>query len=84
MSQADVIETNPSPLQGSDYLRQILKAPVYEVAQVTPLQTMDRLSTRLNNHIGLKREDRQPVHSFKLRGAYNMMAQLAMNKNKLE
>ncbi|HIF9523028.1 TPA: threonine ammonia-lyase, biosynthetic [Photobacterium damselae] len=77
MSQADVIETNPSPLQGSDYLRQILKAPVYEVAQVTPLQTMERLSTRLGNHIGLKREDRQPVHSFKLRGAYNMMAQLS-------
>lgn len=77
MSQADVIEATPSPLQGSDYLRQILKAPVYEVAQVTPLQTMERLSTRLGNQIGLKREDRQPVHSFKLRGAYNMMAQLS-------
>lgn len=61
---------------GADYLRDILRAPVYEVAQVTPLQAMPRLATRLGNQIQLKREDRQPVHSFKLRGAYNMMAQL--------
>ncbi|MGF1693647.1 threonine ammonia-lyase, biosynthetic [Photobacterium kagoshimensis] len=65
-----------TPLSSADYLRDILRAPVYEVAQVTPLQTMARLSERTGNQIQLKREDRQPVHSFKLRGAYNMMSQL--------
>ncbi|KDM92005.1 threonine ammonia-lyase, biosynthetic [Photobacterium galatheae] len=63
-------------LSGADYLRETLRAPVYEVAQVTPLQDMERLSSRLGNRIQIKREDRQPVHSFKLRGAYNMMSQL--------
>ncbi|MCP4955033.1 threonine ammonia-lyase, biosynthetic [Photobacterium aquimaris] len=63
-------------LSGADYLRNILRAPVYEVAQVTPLQNLTRLSARIGNHVQLKREDRQPVHSFKLRGAYNMMTQL--------
>jgi len=62
---------------GADYLRQILRAPVYEVAMVTPLQAMPRLSARLNNQVQLKREDRQPVHSFKLRGAYTMVASLS-------
>lgn len=61
---------------GADYLRQILRAPVYEVANVTPLQAMPRLSARIGNQVQLKREDRQPVHSFKLRGAYNMVASL--------
>ncbi len=61
---------------GAEYLRQILRAPVYEVAMVTPLQDMPRLSARLGNQIQLKREDRQPVHSFKLRGAYTMVASL--------
>lgn len=61
---------------GADYLRQILRAPVYEIAIVTPLQDMPRLSDRIKNRVQLKREDRQPVHSFKLRGAYNMVANL--------
>ncbi len=61
---------------GADYLRQILRAPVYEVASVTPLQEMPRLSQRIHNQVQLKREDRQPVHSFKLRGAYNMVSSL--------
>ncbi|OBT15635.1 PLP-dependent threonine dehydratase [Vibrio sp. UCD-FRSSP16_10] len=65
-----------TPLSGADYLRQVLRAPIYEVATLTPLQHMPRLSERLNNHIQIKREDRQPVHSFKLRGAYNMVANL--------
>ncbi len=46
---------------GADYLRQILRAPVYEVATVTPLQDMPRLSARINNHVQIKREDRQPA-----------------------
>ncbi len=60
----------------ADYLRRILLSPVYEVARVTPLQTLKKLSDRLGNHVALKREDLQPVHSFKLRGAYNKIAGL--------
>ena len=62
--------------EGAEYLRAVLRAPVYEAAQVTPLQKMEKLSSRLDNVILVKREDRQPVHSFKLRGAYAMMAGL--------
>ncbi len=62
--------------EGAEYLRAVLRAPVYEAAQVTPLQKMEKLSSRLDNVILVKREDRQPVHSFKLRGAYAMMASL--------
>ncbi|KFE19278.1 threonine ammonia-lyase, biosynthetic [Vibrio cholerae] len=61
---------------GAEYLRQILRSPVYEVANVTPLQTMPRLSARIGNQVQIKREDRQPVHSFKLRGAYNTVSHL--------
>lgn len=61
---------------GAEYLRQILRSLVYEVANVTPLQTMPRLSARIGNQVQIKREDRQPVHSFKLRGAYNMVSHL--------
>ncbi len=61
----------------SDYLERILKARVYDVAQETPLEQAPRLSLRLNNRVLLKREDVQSVFSFKLRGAYNKMAQLA-------
>ena len=53
--------------EGAEYLRAVLRAPVYEAAQVTPLQKMEKLSSRLDNVILVKREDRQPVHSFKLR-----------------
>ncbi len=60
----------------SDYLERILKARVYEVAQETPLEKAPRLSEKLNNEVLLKREDMQCVFSFKLRGAYNKMAQL--------
>lgn len=59
-----------------DYLRAILCSPVYEVAKVTPLQPMRKLSARLNNTILVKREDQQLVHSFKLRGAHAMIAGL--------
>lgn len=59
-----------------DYLVQILTARVYDVAQETPLESAPNLSARLNNQLLLKREDVQSVFSFKLRGAYNKMAQL--------
>ncbi|VFS71652.1 L-threonine dehydratase biosynthetic IlvA [Raoultella planticola] len=62
--------------EGAEYLRAVLRAPVYEAAQITPLQKMEKISSRLDNVILVKREDRQPVHSFKLRGAYAMMAGL--------
>ncbi len=59
------------------YLEKILKARVYDVAVETPLDDMPRLSKRYNNSVLLKREDLQPVFSFKLRGAYNKIAQLS-------
>ncbi len=59
------------------YLQRILKARVYDVAQETPLEQAKRLSARLGNTVLLKREDLQPVFSFKLRGAYNKIAHLS-------
>jgi threonine dehydratase len=61
----------------SDYLKRILTARVYEVARETPLDPAPQLSARLKNRLLLKREDQQPVFSFKLRGAYNKLAQLS-------
>jgi threonine dehydratase len=66
----------PQPLTAIDYLRKILTARVYDVAVETPLDSARQLSRRLHNKVLLKREDQQPVFSFKLRGAYNKMAQL--------
>jgi threonine dehydratase len=59
-----------------DYLERILTARVYDVAIETPIDVAEGLSARLGNRILLKREDTQPVFSFKLRGAYNKMAGL--------
>ena len=59
------------------YLQRILKARVYDVAIETPLELAKRASARLGNTVLLKREDLQPVFSFKLRGAYNKIAQLS-------
>jgi threonine dehydratase len=58
------------------YLKKILQARVYDVAEKTRLDYATNLSRRFNNHIWIKREDRQPVFSFKLRGAYNKIANL--------
>lgn len=60
----------------TDYLEKILLARVYDVAIESPLEVATNLSRRLNNTVLLKREDLQPVFSFKLRGAYNKMAGL--------
>jgi threonine dehydratase len=60
-----------------DYIERILKARVYDVASETPLDHASRLSQRLENRVLLKREDLQPVFSFKLRGAYNKIAHLS-------
>ncbi len=59
-----------------DYLERILAARVYDVAIESPLESAPGLARRTGNHILLKREDKQPVFSFKLRGAYNKMAHL--------
>ena len=60
----------------NDYLEKIRNARVYDVAKKTPLEFQPNLSARVDNRILLKREDMQPVFSFKLRGAYNKMANL--------
>ena len=59
-----------------DYVTKILKARVYDVARETPLERAPKLSSRLGCAVWLKREDLQPVFSFKLRGAYNKLASL--------
>lgn len=59
-----------------DYLKKILLAPVYDVAVASELVTMSSLSQQLGNTVFLKREDQQPVKSFKLRGAYNRLCML--------
>ncbi len=61
----------------TDYLERILNARVYDVAVETPLELAPNLSRRMHNRILLKREDMQPVFSFKLRGAYNKMVHLS-------
>jgi threonine dehydratase len=63
-------------LSPADYLKKILTARVYDVAEETALEPARALSRRLHNTILFKREDQQPVRSFKLRGAYNKMAHL--------
>jgi threonine dehydratase len=60
-----------------NYIERILKARVYDVAIESPLEVAPRLSRRVGNTILLKREDLQPVFSFKLRGAYNKIVHLS-------
>jgi len=68
------LSSNPTT---PDYQQLISSANVYEVAEKTPLDHARRLSERTGNQVWLKREDLQPVFSFKLRGAYNRLAQLS-------
>ena len=65
-----------------EYLKKILSSDVYAAARETPLEPMARLSERLDARVLLKREDLQPIHSFKLRGAYNKMARLSADELK--
>jgi threonine dehydratase len=65
-----------------DYLQKVLNAQVYDVAIESPLELAGNLSVRTGNRILLKREDMQPVFSFKLRGAYNKIASLSAEKQK--
>ncbi|MFN5777326.1 MAG: threonine ammonia-lyase, biosynthetic [Burkholderiaceae bacterium] len=68
--------TAAAPKTADPYLRKVLNARVYDVAVESPLEPARNLSRRLHNKVLLKREDQQPVFSFKLRGAYNKMAHL--------
>lgn len=69
--------TDSKVLSPADYLTKILTARVYDVAVESDLEQAKILSQRINNTVLLKREDQQPVFSFKLRGAYNKMANLS-------
>ncbi|QJC57633.1 L-threonine dehydratase biosynthetic IlvA [Polaromonas vacuolata] len=69
--------TAATGLTPADYLKKILTARVYDVAIESALEPAKNLSLRLKNTVLLKREDQQPVFSFKLRGAYNKMAHLS-------
>lgn len=64
----------------NDYLKRILTSKVYDVVQETPLELAPLASARLNNRILLKREDQLSVFSFKLRGAYNKMANMSADE----
>ena len=68
------------PLSPDEMLRLILTSRVYDVAQETPLDPAPRLSRRLGNEVLLKREDLQPIFSYKLRGAYNRIAHLTADE----
>jgi threonine dehydratase len=74
---SDVSPTTVPSLALDDLLREILTSRVYDVARETPLDAAPRLSQRLGVDVLLKREDLQPVFSFKLRGAYNRIVRLA-------
>ena len=65
-----------------ELLRKILTSKVYEAAVETPLEEATGLSARMHNRILLKREDKQPVFSFKIRGAYNRIAHLDVEQKK--
>lgn len=75
MSAAVLSKTERQPELG--YFQQILLAPVYDLAVETPVTKLPKLSKRLGNNVWLKREDLQPVNSFKLRGAYHKIKKLA-------
>ena len=75
-------DKKPKALTPADYLKKILTARVYDVATESALEPAKQLSKRLHNTVLLKREDQQPVRSFKLRGAYNKMAQLSAQQLK--
>lgn len=64
----------------SDYVVRILRARVYDIAHETPLEKAHNLSQRLKNTLLLKREDLQPIHSFKIRGAHNKIMQLSKSE----
>ncbi len=77
MTQTTVKHWQPGTLEAMDVLRLALTSKVYGAATETALSALPRLSARLGQEVWLKREDQQPIFSFKLRGAFNKMAQLS-------
>ncbi|MCO5592374.1 hypothetical protein L7F22_046376 [Adiantum nelumboides] len=75
-----LLGTGDNLTEAISYLTRILSSKVYDVAIESPLEIAAKLSERIGVNIILKREDLQPVFSFKLRGAYNMMARLSKEK----
>ncbi|KAG9155448.1 hypothetical protein Leryth_009877 [Lithospermum erythrorhizon] len=75
-NEASLLDNGEGGLNAMEYLTNILASKVYDVANETPLEIATKLSHRLGVNMWLKREDLQPVFSFKLRGAYHMMAKL--------
>ncbi|MED6156689.1 Threonine dehydratase biosynthetic, chloroplastic [Stylosanthes scabra] len=75
-SPSDDSDTNATVVNAMTYLTNMLSSKVYDVAIESPLHFAPKLSERLGVNLWLKREDLQPVFSFKLRGAYNMMQKL--------
>ena len=71
---------NLQTMNNADYPELIRDAQVYDVALETPLELANKLSARVNNRVLMKREDLQPVYSFKLRGAYNKIASLSADE----
>lgn len=67
----------PENIQNVSYVELVEQAKVYDVAVYTPLQLAPKISNKLGNNVFLKREDLQPVFSFKIRGAYNCIANLS-------
>ena len=63
-------------MKKENFLEKVLTARVYDLAKETPLDYLDRISDRFDNKVWLKREDLQPVFSFKLRGAFNKIYQM--------
>ena len=65
-----------------DYPKKILSARIYDLVRETPLEYAPKISGRIGNRVLLKREDLQPVFSFKIRGAYNCIRLLTDEQNK--
>lgn len=80
LSSQDTQSASASATVLDDYMYAIDNAKVYEIAKKTPLDVQHNLSQRLHNLVLLKREDTQPVFSFKLRGAYNRMVHLSKDE----
>jgi threonine dehydratase len=76
------VKQENTQLTGADYLKATLCSAVYDVAEVTPLEKMEKISARIHNQVFVKREDRQLVHSFKIRGAQAMIASLSEEERK--
>lgn len=82
MYSAGLTSNNEMNSTNYDYLRRTLEARIYDLVLETPLQEAPLISAQVNNKVFLKREDMQPIFSFKIRGAYNKLLQLTPEQKK--